>query len=71
MNDLEQAIQISGGVGALAKDLGVPNPNAISMWRKRGRVPLPWMKLIESRVLKKATSADAAEKTKHNETASA
>ena len=54
MQDLDQAIQVSGGVGALAAAIGVPNANAISMWRARGRVPRAW-EIVISQYLKQKT----------------
>jgi len=43
---LDKAIERAGGVGALAKALGIKNPNVISNWRSRNSVPLPWSMLI-------------------------
>jgi hypothetical protein len=52
MEKLDKAIQIANGVGPLADAIGVPSHNSISMWKKRRRVPTPWMRLIEIQVLK-------------------
>lgn len=46
MDELNQAIAAAGGVGALAKRLGIKNANSISMWRARGSVPYAWSLVI-------------------------
>lgn len=46
MDELERAIELAGGVGALARQLGIKNANVISNWRARKSVPLPWLLLI-------------------------
>lgn len=48
MNDLEHAISIVGGVGKLAKALGV-RQSTVSNWKARGRVPMGWSSLIHER----------------------
>jgi DNA-binding transcriptional regulator YdaS (Cro superfamily) len=46
MKALDEAIEIAGGVGALAARIGVA-PSAPSMWRKRGNVPAEHCPAIE------------------------
>lgn len=46
MDELNQAIAAAGGVGALARKLGIKNANSISMWRARGSVPYAWSLVI-------------------------
>lgn len=48
MDELERAIELAGGVGALARQLGIRNANVISNWRSRKSVPLPWQLLIRA-----------------------
>jgi DNA-binding transcriptional regulator YdaS (Cro superfamily) len=47
MENLDRAITLAGGVSALARELGITNPNAISNWRGRGRVPHAWSIVID------------------------
>ena len=56
MDELNKAISVAGGVGALAKTLGIKNANAISMWRARGSVPYAWSLLIAQFLKRKAKS---------------
>lgn len=49
MKYLDEAVRIAGGVGELAKAIGMPNQNSISMWRRRGKVPLPWRIVIATK----------------------
>lgn len=46
MTPLERAIEMTGGVGALASALEV-SPSVPSMWKKRGRVPAEYCPAIE------------------------
>lgn len=46
MKALDDAIDMAGGVGALAAQIGVA-PSAPSMWRKRRRVPADQCPAIE------------------------
>lgn len=54
MTELDKAIQAAGGVSALARTIGVKNPNAISMWRKRGAVPYAWSLVIDGFMVKQS-----------------
>jgi DNA-binding transcriptional regulator YdaS (Cro superfamily) len=46
MTPLERAIELAGGVGALASAIGVA-PSAPSMWKTRGNVPAEHCPAIE------------------------
>jgi DNA-binding transcriptional regulator YdaS (Cro superfamily) len=46
MTPLERAIELAGGVGALASAIEVA-PSAPSMWKKRGNVPAEHCPAIE------------------------
>lgn len=48
METLDIAISAAGGVGKLAKELGI-NANAISNWRLRQRIPHAWMLVLSDR----------------------
>lgn len=46
MQILQHAIDTAGGVGKLAKELGV-RQNVISNWKARERLPIAWSQLLE------------------------
>lgn len=48
---LEDATRISGGVAALAQELGL-TPKAVYQWRARG-VPTAWLRVISTEILGK------------------
>lgn len=55
---LEKAIELVGGVSALAKKLGT-SQSTVSNWRMRGSVPAGWLKAIQLQ-FKRQLSKEAA-----------
>jgi hypothetical protein len=46
MQILQHAIDTAGGVGKLAKELGIAQ-NVVSNWKARERLPIAWSQLLE------------------------
>lgn len=48
MAQLDYAVEVAKGIGALAKKIGVAQP-VVSNWRLRKRVPPGWLKFLASK----------------------
>lgn len=47
MDAIERAIQIAGGVTALAEKVGAKSPQVVNNWRARGRIPADMVLKVE------------------------